>query len=235
VLELDRVVLPGPKDAASVRAHRQAYAAVWDGAPGPLGQGARTALSTTKTLNQLASASATPLNGARYPAGDLGTVLRETALTIRADVGARVITVDFGGWDMHTSLGTLVGGQMKTRLEELANGLQAFFTDIGALANRVTVATISEFGRRVVENGNAGLDHGYGNAMLLLGAGVKGGQVHGRWPGLGQAALVDGDLDVTNDYRSVLAEVVRSRFPETSLSAVFPDFQPAVIGTMRTA
>ena len=235
VLELDRVVLPGPKDAASVRAHRQAYAAVWNAAPGPLGQGARTALSTTQTLNQLASASATPLNGARYPAGDLGTALRETALTIRAGVGARVITLDFGGWDMHTSLGTLVGGQMKARLEELAAGLQAFFTDIGSLSDRVTVATISEFGRRVVENGNAGLDHGYGNAMLLLGAGVRGGRVHGMWPGLADAALVDGDLAVTRDYRSVLAEVLRSRFPETNVSEVFPDFQPEYLGTMRAA
>jgi uncharacterized protein (DUF1501 family) len=96
------------------------------------------------------------------------------------------------------------------------------------------VATISEFGRRVVENGNVGLDHGYGNAMLLLGAGVRGGRVHGRWPGLGAGKLVDGDLAVTNDYRSVLAEVVRSRFPETDVSKVFPDFMPETLGTMRT-
>jgi uncharacterized protein (DUF1501 family) len=235
VIELDRVVLPGPKDAASVRAHRQAYATVWDGAPGPLGQGARTALSTTQTLNQLAASPATPMNGAVYPAGSLGQALRETALTIRAGVGARVITVDFGGWDMHTNLGTLAGGQMTVRLEEMAAGLAAFFTDIGVLADRVTVATISEFGRRVVENGNAGLDHGYGNAMLLFGAGVKGGQVHGTWPGLGAYQLKDGDLDVTRDYRSVLAEILRSRFPETDVSQVFPDFRPETIGTMRAA
>jgi uncharacterized protein (DUF1501 family) len=235
VIELDRVVLPGPKDAASVRAHRQAYATVWDGAPGPLGQGARTALSTTQTLNQLAASPATPMNGAVYPAGSLGQALRETALTIRAGVGARVITVDFGGWDMHTNLGTLAAGQMTVRLGEMAAGLAAFFTDIGVLADRVTVATISEFGRRVVENGNAGLDHGYGNAMLLFGAGVKGGQVHGTWPGLGAYQLKDGDLDVTRDYRSVLAEILRSRFPETDVSQVFPDFRPETIGTMRAA
>lgn len=235
VIELDRVVLPGPKDAASVRAHRQAYSTVWQGAPGPLGQGARTALSTTQTLNQLAAAPATPMNGAVYPAGSLGEALRETALTIRADVGARVITVDFGGWDMHTNLGTLEGGQMTVRLEEMAKGLAAFFTDIGALADRVTVATISEFGRRVVMNGNSGLDHGYGNAMLLFGAGVQGGTVHGTWPGLGTGELVDGDLAVTSDYRSVLSEVVRSRFPDINVSEVFPDFSPERIGTMRAA
>ena len=35
--------------------------------------------------------------------------------------------------------------------------------------------TLSEFGRRVQENANMGLDHGYGNVMFLAGAGVKGG------------------------------------------------------------
>jgi uncharacterized protein (DUF1501 family) len=71
--------------------------------------------------------------------------------------------------------------------------------------------------------------------MLLLGAGVKGGKVHGQWPGLGSPNLVDGDLAVTRDYRSVLAEIVRSRFPESSVSQVFPDFTPEDIGTMDAA
>ena len=146
-----------------------------------------------------------------------------------------MITVDFGGWDMHTDLGNLEGGSMTQRLDELAKSVAAFFTDIGSLASRVTVATISEFGRRVVENGNRGLDHGYGNVMLLLGAGVRGGKVHVNeaWPGLGSAKLVDGDLNITADYRSVLAEIVRSRFPAASIPAVFPDFTPETIGAMR--
>ena len=41
------------------------------------------------------------------------------------------------------------------------------------------------------ENGS-GTDHGYGNAMLLFG--VRGGKVHGTWPGLSSGKLVDGDL-----------------------------------------
>jgi hypothetical protein len=57
--------------------------------------------------------------------------------------------------------------------------------------------------------------------------------VHGQWPGLNSSALVDGDLAVTRDYRSVLAEVVRSRFPETDVSQVFPDFTPETLGAMH--
>jgi len=232
VTELDRVVLPGPTDRPSVRAHRSAYSAMWNSAPGALGQGARTALSTTRTLNTLAAAA--PHVG-MYPATDLGRTLAECAVTIKAGVGVRVITVDFGGWDMHTGLGTINEGAMVLKLDELAKSLAGFFSDLGAASSRVTVATISEFGRRVDMNGNGGLDHGYGNCMLLLGAGVRGGQVHGRWPGLGSGALVEGDLAVTNDYRNVLAEVVGARFPETNVSTVFPDLVDKTIGVMRAA
>ena len=43
---------------------------------------------------------------------------------------------------------------------------------------------MSEFGRAVAENGNRGTDHGHGNAMFVIGGGVKGGKVYGKWPGL---------------------------------------------------
>jgi uncharacterized protein (DUF1501 family) len=68
--------------------------------------------------------------------------------------------------------------------------------------------------------------------MLLLGAGVRGGQYHGAWPGLGDR-LVDGDLAVTRDNRSVISEVLASRVPEVSIPSVFPDFTPEAIGAMR--
>ena len=74
---------------------------------------------------------------------------------------------------------------MLDHLTHFAGALKAFFADLGAAASRVTVVTISEFGRRVEENGDGGLDHGYGNAMLLLGAGVPEARctVAGRgWP-----------------------------------------------------
>ena len=79
------------------------------------------------------------------------------------------------------------------------------------LRNRVTVVTISEFGRRVDENSAGGLDHGWGNVMLLAGAGVKGGRYYAKWPGLSPRDLGEGDLKVTTDYRNVLAEVVHDR------------------------
>jgi uncharacterized protein (DUF1501 family) len=97
------------------------------------------------------------------------------------------------------------------------------------VADKVTLVTISEFGRRVQENANGGLDHGWGNVMFVAGAGVKGGQYYGRWPGLQNT--LDADLAVTTDYRSVLAEIVAAR-TSASTAAVFPGFQRERVGVM---
>ncbi len=93
--------------------------------------------------------------------------------------------------------------------------------------------TISEYGRRVAENGNRGLDHGWGNMMLLAGGAVRGGRYYGSWPWLGTDKLVDGDLKVTTDYRNVLGEVVTRAFPDRSIASVFPGLRYAPLGVMR--
>jgi uncharacterized protein (DUF1501 family) len=86
---------------------------------------------------------------------------------------------------------------------------------------------MSEFGRRVAQNGGGGTDHGHGNVMFALGAGIKGRQVYGRWPGLRAEQLYGpGDLQVTTDYRAVLGELLQKRRGVTSLDEVFPQFTP---------
>jgi uncharacterized protein (DUF1501 family) len=230
---MDRLDLPGPADSADQADHRRAYDMLWGNTSGVLGRGARGALTTTDEIGFLSDVVIRPQNGANYPTGDLGKTLSESATIIRKKIGARVITVDAGNWDMHAQLGHADAGSMQARVDELALCLAAFFQDLGAMANRVTLVTISEFGRRVHENGNAGLDHGWGGCMLMLGAGVNGRKVHGSWPGLRDSNLQDGDLRVTTDYRSVLAEVVRSRFPTVDSTKVFPGKVPLLNGTMN--
>jgi uncharacterized protein (DUF1501 family) len=84
----------------------------------------------------------------------------------------------------------------------------------------------------VGENGSQGFDHGWGNMMLVAGAGVKGGQYYGRWPGLDAASLSEGDLKVTTDYRNVFGEIVDRRFADRSVSGLFPDLTYAPLGFM---
>ena len=98
----------------------------------------------------------------------------------------------------------------------------------------VTVVTMSEFGRRVGENANAGTDHGHGNFMLLMGGGVQGGRVYTHWPTLAPEALRDGDLAITTDYRDVLAEIVRHRLGNDDLAFVFPRYVPNPLGLITS-
>ena len=140
-----------------------------------------------------------------------------------------MITVDQGDWDMHTDLGTLEWGDMRRNAGDLATSVAAFFADLGPAAERVTLVTLSEFGRRVKENDDYGTDHGFGNVMFVAGAGVRGGRYLGSWPGLTDS--LDADLLVTTDYRSVLAEVVTRRFG-VSVAQVFPGFAPQPVGVM---
>jgi len=60
----------------------------------------------------------------------------------------------------------------------------------------------------------------------VLGGGVRGGKVHGKWPGLSGGELYEGrDLAVTTDFRAVFAELLRERLGVKDLSGVFPGFR----------
>lgn len=228
------LTLPGLGSRSSARYAGQQQ--VWSGTTGPLSQAAADALSISKGLASTMSRSYTPANGAAYPtswpATDLAEALRDAANLIKRDVGTSVISIDYGSWDMHADYGTQSAGLMQAMVGAFASSVAAFFRDLGAVGDRVTLATISEFGRRVAQNGNRGLDHGWGNMMLVMGGGVRGGQYYGRWPGLSDGTLVAGDLQVTTDYRDVLGEVVTKRFPDASLGEVFPGLSYAPLGLM---
>lgn len=198
---------------------------------------ALTTLAALTTVSDVVTHDTAPRNGASYPDGELGTALADAARLIRANVGLQALTIDVGDWDLHSAFGARGSGTFATKLTDVAKSLAAFAKDLGALFDRVTLMTISEFGRRVEENGSGGVDHGHGNAMLILGGGLNGGKVHGTWPGLTDAALLDGDLDGTTDYRSVLAEALtnRCRVPRSALSSIFPGLSPQPPGIFMHA
>lgn len=170
-----------------------------------------------------------PQHGAEYPKhSELGAALASSAALIRSGVGVRAIAVDFGGWDHHVDISWRISSQ----IEQMSKCIAAFLADLGPHASRVTIVTLSEFGRRLGQNGAAGLDHGYGNAVFAFGAGVRGGY-YASWPTLAQGRQVDGDLAVTTDYRSVLAEILETRFPEVGVGTVFPGLTRSTVGFMR--
>lgn len=233
--ELDGVWGDTPAQIAAEGARwAKALQSLHNGIPSLKGS-AHSVLGAVSTARQLKADGYTPANGAVYPhtveggpyeGSDLSKALRDVARLIKAKVGLQVVCLDYDDWDMHADLGTVDSGRFHDRISEWAACIAAFLTDLGPTGlDNLSMVTLSEFGRRVEENGDRGVDHGHGNVMMLFGGGVAGGQVHGRWPGLADDKLDDGDLAGTTDYRDVLAEVLteRCRQPVADLPKVFPN------------
>ena len=219
---------------AELKRWRKALSAFHADQPATIAHPASAALAALSTTVAMKKAGYTPAVGASYDdSSDLAQALRDVARLIKAGVGLQVAAVEFDDWDMHDDLGTPANGRLRDKLGELARALAAFTSDLGPLLTDTTIVTLSEFGRRVAENGSAGADHGHGNASLVIGGGVKGGKVYGAWPGLADADLDDGDLAATTDYRVLLAEILTRRCGQTGISTVFPGLPSGSVDILR--
>ena len=184
----------------------------------------REAFDAIRMLREADPTRYAPANGAEYPRSAYGDALKQIAQLVKADVGLEVAFAESGNWDHHVNEGAAVG-QLAARLDDFGRGIAALVRDLGDRMQDVVILTMSEFGRAVAENGNRGTDHGHGNAMLVVGGGVRGGKVYGRWPGLAREQRYEGrDLAVTTDFRAVFGEVVRGHLALTDTRAVFPGF-----------
>jgi uncharacterized protein (DUF1501 family) len=162
-------------------------------------------------------------NGAPPPSGFPAEAARLAHL-IAQDQHIRLVFLSLGGWDTHVNQGK-AKGQLANRLQPLGDGLATLARGLGSAWNDTIIVVLSEFGRRVRENGNGGTDHGHGNLIWVLGGGVGGGRVYGEWPGLATGQLYQGrDLAVTTDYRSVVAVILERhlRLDDRQLAQVFP-------------
>ncbi|HEU4748059.1 MAG TPA: DUF1501 domain-containing protein [Gemmatimonadaceae bacterium] len=165
-----------------------------------------------------------PRNGAEYPRSQFGQRLLQIAQLVKANVGLEIAFADIGGWDTHVNQGSSTG-QLAQRLDDFAKSISALVTDLGDRMDDVVILTMSEFGRMARENGNRGTDHGHAGALFVIGGNIKGGKVHGKWPGLEQEQLYEGrDLALTTDFRSVFAEVVSDHLGARALDRIFPGF-----------
>ena len=163
-----------------------------------------------------------PAAGVVYPNTPFGNSLKQVAQLLKANLGVEAAFSDIGGWDTHQNQGN-VNGQLANRLKEFSETIAAFWKDMGADAENLTLVTMSEFGRTARQNGTGGTDHGHANVMFVLGGGVKGGKVYGKWPGLANEQLNEGrDLAVTTDFRRVLGEAAYKTLGAKHLDVVFP-------------
>lgn len=211
----------GANPSAVGQAFADQYAAAADRVLGGAGQDAFEAM---RTLDRVDPGRYQPEHGAVYPRSPFGQALQQIAQLAKADVGLEVAFADIGGWDTHVNQGG-ADGVLATRLGDFANAIGALVTDLGDRMADTVVLTMSEFGRAVRENGGRGTDHGHGNAMLVIGGGVRGGRVYGRWPGLAEDQRFEGrDLAITTDFRDVFAEVIVRHLGVRDPQPVFPGY-----------
>ncbi len=224
-------LVPGHGHAAALKAH---FGRVLSGDP-ILGAPFKRLLSLSEAIEARAAldkdGNLKPYEASvEYPKENpLADQLKTVAQALKLDLGLRVSTVDFGGWDTHVNQKNEIDRQIML----LSGALLAFWKDLGNRREDVSVVVMSEFGRRLKSNESGGTDHGHGNVMFALGAKVEGGKMYGDWPGLHHDALDEGaDLAITTDYRSVLAEMVSSHLQFPDLQKVFPGFDGKFAGYM---
>jgi uncharacterized protein (DUF1501 family) len=166
-------------------------------------QTAVNANACSEQIRDMAAAYKTPVE---YPKGELATHLRTIAGLISAGLSTRIYYTFQGGYDTHAD-------QRKGHdnlMAQLNDAVFAFQQDLAkhGQAKRVLTFTISEFGRRVSENGTEGTDHGAGSTAFLFGPGLKPG-VHGAHPSLTDTiGGGGGSLKHAVDFRSIYATAI---------------------------
>lgn len=134
-------------------------------------------------LNTLLASGGTATLSTVFPGTSLGTQLRQVAQIIKlrgaTGMSRQVFFTSIGGFDTHSAQGWAQWDLLRQVGEAMA-AFHAATVELG-LANQVTTFTQSDFGRTLQPSGS-GSDHGWGNHHLVMGGGVRGGNVYGTFP-----------------------------------------------------
>lgn len=124
-------------------------------------------LAGQRELQRLRTQLAPLPPGLDLPRGGLGQQVALALRLIGSGACPPVLQLAQGGYDTHSGQANRHGRV----LTELAAALSAFAAGLERLPNRpqVTLLAVSEFGRRLRENGSRGTDHGAASIALLLG------------------------------------------------------------------
>ncbi len=182
-----------------------------------LRRSARAAVASAERLSTLSTKSG---SGA-YPSTGLAQKLKLVAQMIAAELPARVYFVSLDGFDTHAQQ---LGGHAALMLE-LSGAISAFIADLAEqkLDDRVMLATFSEFGRRVAENGSLGTDHGAASVSFVVTPPGRGGWF-GSAPKFDD--LDDGDLKYTTDFRRLYATFLDRWLQRPAQLILGGDYQP---------
>lgn len=171
-------------------------------------QRSRSTFQTTVSVSNQLGSTTPPGANPDYPASSLSDRLKTAATLLAANLGVKVITIDWGSFDTHGEQQASMDPQIVT----LSRALAAFKNDLVArgIEQRVTTVVFTEFGRRVTENGtvgtaDVGTDHGAGGPCFVMGSAVRGG-LAGNHPTV--SSMANSSLGVTTDFRTIWQALV---------------------------
>jgi uncharacterized protein (DUF1501 family) len=174
-----------------------------------------------------------PAAGVVYPNSPIGNSLKQIATLIKMELGMEVAFAESGGWDTHFNQGA-ANGTLARNLKDFSDSIAAFWKDLDAYHDEVTVMTMTEFGRTAHQNGTGGTDHGRASCLFVLGNDVQGGKVYQNIKSLAKEDLEDGrDLPVSTDFRSVFSAVANGHLKINDNKKLFPTWEGMGLGLMR--
>ena len=126
--------------------------------------------------------------------------------------GPRVAVFDINGFDTHAAQGGS-DGEHADKLYNLDKIFGKLRENLGTSFDDTLIVTLTEFGRKIEQNGGNGTEHGYGTAVLMMGGLIKKAQVFSDWPGLKRKNMFEGqDLQATIDARSIYCSAMAMAF-----------------------
>ena len=143
---------------------------------------------------------------------DIGALARQAAKQLAKPDGPRVAVFDIGGFDTHAAQGG-ADGEHAEKLYDYDRVLRLLTRGLGDEIDKTLIVTLTEFGRKLHQNGGYGTEHGYGTAILMAGGMVKQAEIYTDWPGIASKNLYEGqDLMATIDARSVYCAAMAACF-----------------------
>jgi uncharacterized protein (DUF1501 family) len=193
----------------------------------------KESFNAMKMLNVNELKNYQPAKDVVYPTSPLGNSLKQIAVLIKMQVGLELAFAESGGWDTHVNQGT-INGALARNLKDFSDSIAAFWKDLSAYQDEVTVMTMTEFGRTAHQNGTGGTDHGRASCLFVLGNDVQGGKVYHNIKSLAKQDLEDQrDLPVSTDFRAVFSNIAESHLHLQNSKGLFPEWNGTPLSMMR--
>lgn len=190
---------------------------------------AHSAMISTASV-QTAIEEAGELLNPDWPSNRLANSLKTIAQLIKGKSDTSIYYARQGGYDTHNNqilnLDPLTGRHFEL-MNTLNVSLGAFVDEMKAQGNwdRVVILTFSEFGRKVIQNGSRGTDHGAAETLFVMGGKVKGNEYYGLYPDLAADARVKrNSLDFNVDFRTIYRTLLEKWMgvPPSAMPNIFP-------------